>query len=75
MIGNNPTFTKLLMAFPRRIELVDDFAIVIPEDMRFTPEELESLRRDDAAWVESTGNHIIANFMPDEIRPADVPKM
>ena len=75
MIGINPTFMKLTMMFPRRIWHNHDFVIVIPDDARFTPEELESLRRDDAAWVESTGDHIIANFMPDDIRPADVPKM
>lgn len=39
-----------------------------------TPKEIERARRLDALWVEYEGRgHIVANFLPDGERPADVP--
>ena len=75
MTDYGPVLIKLVSMRPRRVYYNFDSAMVIPEDAIFTKEEIEDLRNEDADYVWATGNHLIANFMPDDIRPADVPKM
>lgn len=75
MIGFNPVLTKLALMRPTRVPSGDESAMVIPDDAHFTSEEIEELRHDDEMYMETTGNHIIANFMPDETRPAWVPRL
>lgn len=47
---------------------------VIPEN-EFTAEEIEELRYHDAAEVRFYGDHVYANFLPDDVRPANVKKL
>ena len=73
---------RLIKSQPREVELfVPEYqgnpywvAMVVPSGM-FTDEEIESLRLADEGSYEEGGGHIIANFLPDHLRPADVEKM
>ncbi len=47
---------------------------VIPEN-EFTAEEIEELREHDAANYRFYKRHVYANFLPDGIRPDDVPPL
>lgn len=38
-----------------------------------TADELELARQADAVYFDDEGRHIVANFLPDDERPADVP--
>ncbi len=61
--------------FPERIPSGDDLAMVIPEDASFTEEEIEEMRQYDESYKECHGDHIIANFLPDDVRPSNVKKL
>ena len=47
---------------------------VIPED-KFTNEEIKELRELDESSFKTGNDHFIANFLPDDIRPAHVKKL
>lgn len=40
-----------------------------------TADELELARQADAVYFDDEGRHIVANFLPDDERPADVPAL
>ena len=40
-----------------------------------TADELELARQADAVYFDDEGSHIVANFLPDGERPADVPAL
>ena len=51
------------------------YSWVVPPEL-FTAEEIEELRRIDESYhYQRGGGHIIANFLPDGIRPDDVPPL
>lgn len=56
------------------VKVNDDWMRIIPDD-QFSPEEIEELR-DIEEWFQESGNPpSIANFLPDDVRPAGVKKL
>lgn len=82
MFGINHSIWRLIESEPRVVDLfVPEYegvpawrAMVIPPGM-YTEDEIESLRFADEESYDSGNGHIIANFLPDNLRPADVEKM
>ena len=73
---------RLIKSQPREVEFfVSEYegnpywtTMVIPSGM-FTDEEIERLRLTDEYSYEGGSGHIIANFLPDHLRPSDVEKI
>lgn len=75
MTGFFPAVIKLTLMFPERVRCGDEMAMIVPEDADFTEEEIEEMRQYDALYEEYNGDHIIANFLPDDVRPSNVKKL
>ena len=79
----NPIVDKLILSPARMVEIdlsvinyvgFDySFARVIPDGM-FTAEEIEVLRQEHKKRWEIGYGAFVANFLPDNLRPKDVPK-
>lgn len=50
------------------------YSWVVPSEL-FTAEEIEELRRIDEIYYQRGEGHLIANFLPDQYRPDDVPPL
>lgn len=74
MLSNNKTVQKMLH-IPHKTIVVDGRMYLIIPDEQFTPKEIEELREDDAVEVRFYKNHVYANFLPDDVRPANVKKL
>ena len=69
-----PTVMKWLDSSRKPIKVGDEYLWTIPDE-EFTPEEIEDLREYDASCFAVEGCHSIANFLPDDVRPACVKKL
>ena len=74
MTTGSPALMKLLGTKHEIIEINDVFYHVIP-DCSFTEQEVNELRRLDDLSFETDRERFIANFLPDDIRPAHVKKL
>ncbi len=74
MISNSKAVNKLLAIRHESVKVKGRWYHIIPEE-KFTAEEIEELRQDDAAEVRFYGDHVYANFLPDDVRPANVKKL
>lgn len=74
MTTGSPALVKLFSMKHVIIEINDVFYHVIPDDS-FTEQEVNELRRLDDLSFETDGERFIANFLPDDIRPKNVPKL
>ncbi len=63
-----------LLRISKFVEVNGNFYHIIPEG-KFTAEEIEELREHDAAELRFNGDHVYANFLPDDVRPANVKKL
>ena len=85
MFMNEPPALNKLLSIPTRTIFVDLSPLhyggirygtvrIIPEGV-FSPEEIEELRQvHEERWKNGHGA-VIANFLPDKVRPKDVPQM
>ena len=73
MMTNSEAVFKLLR-ISNFVEVNGNFYHIIPEE-KFTSEEIEELREHDAAEVRFNGDHVFANFLPDDVRPSNVKKL
>ena len=73
MTSYSPALVKLLRNCDS-IMVNGTFVYPLPEGF-FTNEEIEVLRREDSARRNLMGDPLIANFLPDDIRPKGIPKM
>lgn len=71
---SNPALFKLIDAHPEWVEIGDSFPYIIPDGL-LTQEEIESLREEHNYEFSLEGTYLIANFLPDDIRPEHVKKM
>ena len=75
MMTTDPIVFKWLASKKKQPVRIDDsFFWTIPDE-EFTPEEIEDLREYDASCFAVEGCHSIANFLPDDVRPAWVKKL
>ena len=74
MLSNNKTVKKMLEICQETVIADGKMYMVIPHEM-FTLEEIEELRKDDAAEVRFYKRHVYANFLPDDVRPSNVKKL
>ena len=74
MTTGSPALVKLFFFFFEAFYLDHVCYHVIP-DNSFTKQEVNELRRLDNLTFEIEGERFIANFLPDDIRPAHVKKM
>ena len=74
MISNSKAVNKLYDIPHKTVEVGKRLYHVIPEN-EFTAEDIEELREHDAAEVRFYGDHIYANFLPDDVRPSNVKKL
>ncbi|MBQ9370895.1 MAG: hypothetical protein IJU03_01765 [Thermoguttaceae bacterium] len=70
---NNPALFKLLRAHPYRIKVNGIWLMIIPDDL-LNQDEVEMLRKEDN-WRKEHDDPIIANFLPDDVRPKGIKKM
>ena len=73
MLTSDPTFFKLLET-SRPISVGKFNVFPIPENV-FTKQEIEILREEDKLRRELYDRPLIANFLPDDIRPKGIPKL
>ena len=75
---DNPAPFKLLHSsidgVVERIEMDEQAPFVIPDGF-LTQEEIESLREEHNFELSLQGTYLIANFLPDDLRPAHVKKL
>ena len=75
---DNPALFKLLHGsidgVVERIEMDEQDPFVIPDGF-LTQEEIESLREEHNFELSLQGTYLIANFLPDDLRPAHVKKL
>ncbi len=71
---NDPVISKLVRTPMKWIEIDGMFLRVLPEGV-FTKEEIEKLKDDEKCNIECGNPPDIANFLPDSIRPSNIPKM
>ncbi|MDO5309803.1 MAG: hypothetical protein Q4G03_10005 [Planctomycetia bacterium] len=70
---NEPTVSKLIHLSPP-LAIGHLCVFEIPEG-RFTSEEIEILRKKDAEGLDLYDEPFVANFLPDDVRPAGIKKM
>ena len=76
MFTGDAKLRKLSREEFREITLKDGrwgFFYVLRENL--TPAEIAEARELDETHIETDGRHIVANFLPDDERPADVPAL
>ena len=75
---DNPALFKLLQGsidgVVERIEMDEQDPFVIPDGF-LTQEEIESLREEHNFELSLQGTYLIANFLPDDLRPPHVKKL
>ena len=71
---NNPALFKLIQARPDWVEMDGSDPFIIPDGL-FSPEEIESLREEHNFRFSLEGTYLIANFLPDDLRPPHVKKL
>ena len=71
---NDPVISKLVRTPMKWIEMDGIFLRVLPEGV-FTKEEIEKLKGYEKRNIENGNPPDIANFLPDSIRPSNIPKM
>lgn len=74
MTTGSPALVKLLKTKHEILYLAGRHYHAIP-NTSFTKEEIDELRRLDDLSFETDGERFIANFLPDDIRPKNVPKL
>ena len=74
----NPALFKLIHACidgkTNRVELKDCDPYIIPDGL-LTQDEIESLREEHNFQLSLQGTYLIANFLPDDLRPPHVKKL
>ena len=74
----NPALSKLRDAWidgkTDRVEMEEFEPYVIPDGL-LSQEEIESLREEHNFRFSLEGTYLIANFLPDDLRPAHVKKL
>lgn len=74
MLTNSKALYKLLTINHEFVRFDGGSIHVIPEG-RFTPEEIEELRDIQEYDLKCGNDYFIANFLPDDLRPAHVKKL
>ncbi len=74
MTTHSKAVFKLLDMNPDSVKIDGSRYHIIPVE-RFSKEEIEELREHDAAELYFWGEHVYANFLPDDVRPANVKKL
>ena len=74
MMTIEPTVMKWLGLNRDSVLVGDKYLWVIPDGV-FTPEEIEKLRQYDVEHQRFDEEPIIANFLPDDVRPEGVKKL
>ncbi len=74
MLVNDPTLFKFLTCPKESVQVGDYSLYLIPQGV-FTAKEIERLRELEEWSIELGDGSSIANFLPDSIRPKNVPKM
>ena len=73
MMRYSPVLDKLTtLSCPIRVG--DTFVFPIPVN-RFSKEEIDMLRKEDNLSQQFGYGPLVANFLPDDIRPKGIPKM
>jgi hypothetical protein len=74
----NPALFKLIDAWidgkTDRVEMKEFEPYIIPDGL-LTQDEIESLREEHNFELSLQGTYLIANFLPDDLRPANVKKL
>ena len=75
---DNPALFKLIHGVKdgiiERMEMDECDPYIIPDGF-LTQEEIESLREEHNFELSLQGTYLIANFLPDDLRPAHVKKL
>ena len=74
----NPALFKLIHGnidgVVERVEMDEQDPYIIPDGF-LTQDEIESLREEHNFELSLQGTYLIANFLPDDLRPAHVKKL
>ena len=70
----NEAYGKLLGMDVERVKVRDEWLFVIPDNV-FSSEEIEDIRKADDFFIRYNDHPVIANFLPDDLRPAHVKKL
>lgn len=74
----NPALFKLIRGnidgVVERVEMGEQDPYIIPDGF-LTQDEIESLREEHNFELSLQGTYLIANFLPDDLRPAHVKKL
>lgn len=74
----NPALFKLIHGnidgVVERVEMDEQDPYIIPDGF-LTQDEIESLREEHNFELSLQGTYLIANFLPDDLRPANVKKL
>lgn len=70
----NPAFDRLLGMDVERVEIGGEWLYIIPNG-EFSTKEIEELRDVDEYFKEYNKHPMIANFLPDDVRPSNIPKL
>ena len=65
---------KKLFDSKEHAKVGDNYYWVIPE-AGFSQQEIEELRGLNISFRDCNGSDIIANFLPDDVRPSNIPKL
>ena len=76
MLTNDPVYIKFLqnIKLENAVEVNGHLLRVLPSGF-FTQKEINRLRELEEWFIENGDDPFIANFLPDSIRPKNVPKM
>ena len=74
MLTINPTVVRWIRSKKEAVKVGNIWMWTIP-DGEFTSEEIEELRQHDLDHQRFNEAPLIANFLPDDIRPKGIPKM
>lgn len=74
MTSGSEVLSKLLKSNSQYLK-IDRYYYWVINMGDFTDKEIEELRKLDISFFDSNSVHLIANFLPDSIRPDVVPKL
>lgn len=70
----NEAYAKLLAMDTERIKIDGELLFIIPEG-KFSPSEIDELRKVEDFFKDCEGIPTFANFLPDDVRPKGIPKL
>ncbi|MBR4750249.1 MAG: hypothetical protein IKX88_16780 [Thermoguttaceae bacterium] len=74
MTTYSESLQKLLNSDADYLKINGDYYWVIPDNL-FTRREIDELRETSSSFKENNGSELIANFLPDDMRPKGIPKL